>query len=280
MFSLKKFYSIVCAVSLFALPACSKTSKRSPLPLEERKVVFHPPALPKLSNDEVWDVSDVDISKINNEKKLIAFTFDDAPTGHLESLIATFVSFNEKNPDCTANATVFFNGYRIQEYSATLLTEAATVGFELGNHTYSHVDISQLNGERLRREIDEVDALLKTHDGKPRHLLRAPYGKISEQVKSFAQTPIIDWTIDTLDWTGVSAEQIKQTVLSEKFNGAIVLMHDGGKNTVEAVKQLLPALKEEDYQVVSVSELSKAHKVSLKRGGTYIRIRPKTTGQG
>ena len=57
-------------------------------------------------------------------------------------------------------------------------------------------------------------------------------------------------------------------------------MHDGGKNTIEAVKLLLPALKEAGYQVVSVSQLSKAHNVSLKRGSTYIRIRPKTTGQG
>lgn len=280
MFSLKKAYSILCAVCLLTLPACANKPPLNVLPMEERKIILHAPAPSKKADDGIWTVADVDISDVQTDKKLISLTFDDAPTGHLESLIATFASFNEKNPDCKANATVFFNGYRIKEYSPTLLTEAMTIGFELGNHTYSHADLSKLDSERLRQEIDEVDKLLEQHDGKPRHLLRAPYGKTSEQVKSLAETPIIDWTVDTLDWTGVSAEQIKQTVLSEKFNGAIVLMHDGGKNTIEAVKLLLPALKEAGYQVVSVSQLSKAHNVSLKRGGTYIRIRPKTTGQG
>jgi len=280
MFSFKKIYSIVCAACLFSLPACARAPNPRTLPLEERKIILHAPAPPKTEKEEFWDVSDVDISKIKSGRKLIAFTFDDAPTGYLENLIAAFASFNEANPEWQANATVFFNGYRLKEYSPTLLSEAATFGFELGNHTYSHADLSTLSEERLQKEIDDVDFLLEKHDRKSRHLLRAPYGKLNERVKAIAKTPIIDWTIDTLDWKGLSAETICEKVFSQKFNGAIVLMHDGAKHTVEAVKELLPDLKDAGYQVVSVSELSKAHKVSLKRGSTYIRIRPKATGQG
>jgi len=84
---------------------------------------------------------------------------------------------------------------------------------------------------------------------------------------------LIDWTIDTLDWTGVSADTIYHTVYENRFSGAIVLMHDGYKNTVEAVKRLLPDLKADGYQVVSVSLLAKTHNCTLQRGKTYIRAR-------
>ena len=259
MLSIKKFYSIVCAICLFSLPACAGTSKRPPPPTEERKVIFSPPSSREKKSDELWDVSDVDISKIKKGRNLIAFTFDDAPTGYLENLIATFASFNEANPEWQANATVFFNGYRLKEYSPTLLSEATTFGFELGNHTYSHADLSTLDDERLRREIDEVDLLLEKQDHKPRHLLRAPYGKLSERVKALAQTPIIDWTIDTLDWAHTPSEEIVRKVEENIRCGDIILCHDfiGGKPspTPEALRQFLPDLLRENYEFVTVSEL-------------------------
>lgn len=63
--------------------------------------------------------------------------------------------------------------------------------------------------------------------------------------------------------------------MKEKYPGAIVLMHDGYPNTVEAVKRLLPALKDNGYQVVNVSQLSKALDCSLVAGSVYTHIRQK-----
>jgi peptidoglycan/xylan/chitin deacetylase (PgdA/CDA1 family) len=114
---------------------------------------------------------------------------------------------------------------------------------------------------------------LRQIDGKTRHLFRAPFGRIDERVKQIVQTPIIDWTIDTLDWTGVSAQEIYDVVWTNKYAGAIVLMHDGYENTVDALKLLLPDLYTAGYQVVSVSAMSKAHACPLRRGGVYIRAR-------
>ena len=83
----------------------------------------------------------------------------------------------------------------------------------------------------------------------------------------------MNWTIDTLDWTGASVDEIYSTVFEEKFSGAIVLMHDGYVNTVSALKRLLPDLKAAGYQIVSVSALAKAHNCRLRNGGEYIRAR-------
>ena len=269
-----------------ALPLCGCISDRQPSPTENQEKVENPlgfsQAPPSSSETEApetpieptfWDLSDVSLADINAERKLISFTFDDAPANTLENILAVYAAFNEENPDCKASATVFFNGNRFDDSSIPLAATAYAMGFELGNHTYSHYDLTTLNESVLREEIDKTDALLSTIDGKARHLLRAPYGKTNDLVKSVAHTPLIDWTIDTEDWKGVSADSIYSTIYDNRFSGAIVLMHDGHKNTVEALKRLLPDLKADGYQVVTVSQLAKAHACVLQTGKTYIRAR-------
>lgn len=224
-------------------------------------------------NENYWNVSDLDISEIDKNRKLIAFSFDDAPARTIESILTTFTSYNEQNPDCKAFCTLFFNGCRFDNATVHQLNSAVALGMELGNHTYSHLDLTTLTPEKLQWEIDETDRLLEKADGKTRHLLRAPFGKINDAVKQLAQTPILNWSIDTLDWTGKTAEEIFDAVFSNKTDGAIVLMHDGYTPTVTALKRLLPALKEENYQVVSISQLAKANECTLKNGSVYIRAR-------
>ncbi len=224
-------------------------------------------------NPDVWDLSDVSTQAIDPQRKLLAFTFDDAPAKTMESIFAVFASYNETHPTCPAFATVFFNGKLFDTQSPHLLATACALNFELGNHTHSHYDLTTLDKNTLKAEIDNTDKLLQSADGKPRHLLRAPFGKVNELVKATAPVPLIDWTIDTLDWTGISEDEIFRTVYENKFSGAIVLMHDGYPHTVGALKRLLPALYEDGYQVVSVSQLAKMHRCSLKKGKVYIRVR-------
>ena len=222
---------------------------------------------------DVWDLSDVDLSNVDVNRKLISFTFDDAPSSELENILAVFAEYNESNPDCKAFATLFCNGYLCDEASMLTLHTAYALGFELGNHTQSHLNLATLSESELQTEIDQTDEILQRIDGKKRHLLRAPFGSFNDLVKQVSSTPLIDWTIDTLDWTGIPEEEIFEKVFSNKQDGHIVLMHDTKGYTVSALKRLLPALKEEGYQVVSVSQLAKAHNCTLKRGSVYIRAR-------
>ena len=222
---------------------------------------------------EFWDVSDVALNTINPSKKLIAFTFDDAPSKELENLCAVFAHFNEENPDCMGSATFFCNGNRLDESAYSALFTAHALGMEMGNHTHTHPDLTKLTAEEIFLEIEKTDALLSRVDKKRKHLFRAPYGKINDTVKEQVRVPIIDWTIDTLDWTGIDENEIYNRVWESRFSGAIVLMHDGYANTVSALKRLLPDLKADGYQVVNVSALAKAHNCTLKNGGVYIRAR-------
>ncbi len=241
-------------------------------PREEQTPLPTPDAPPVAASD-VWDTSDVDISEIDPARKLIAFTFDDAPGRTAERLLALFADFNAQNPDCKASATLFLNGNRFDGQTPQLLHLALTLGWELGNHTQTHLRLPDLPAEQIEREIAQTDLLLQAVDGKPVHLLRAPFGAVDENVRAAAKTPIIDWTIDTLDWTKKSGEEIYDKVFSEKYAGAIVLMHDGYEGSMVALKTLLPDLKAAGYQVVSVSKMIKAHGCLCRRGQVYIRAR-------
>lgn len=273
-----KYFSVFLLVFTFA--ACSgatqiQTPQQTVSEESSDDSPVAPAPVPKTEpiNRDAWDLSDVSLSEVDKTRKLIALTFDDAPSRTMENLLATFAAYNEANPDCKAFATFFFNGYLFDNATVHLLNGALALGMELGNHTYSHLDLTALTPEKIQWEIDETDKLLQKADRKERHLLRAPFGKINQNVRAVAQAPLLDWNIDTLDWAGKSAEEIFETAFSAKADGSIVLMHDGYFPTVDALKRLLPALKAAGYQAVSISQLAKAHDCVLENGKVYIRAR-------
>lgn len=277
-----KYLSVLLGICLTILSACQKAPDRRENKLNtylprsfEDYFTDYVPTVDRIDAEtsNVWDVSDIDESHIDSTRKLIAFTFDDSPAKNMENLLAVFALFNEQNPDCPAFATFFCNGIRIRENALPLLQTAYAMGMELGNHTQAHLDLTKLSDEQISSEIEQTDRLLARIDGKPVHLLRPPYGNVNEQVKSQSRAPVIHWTIDTLDWRGDDEEDIYERVWQGRFSGAIVLMHSGYPYTVSALKRLLPDLKADGYQVVSVSAMAKVHRCDLKTGNVYIRIR-------
>ncbi|MBQ8374381.1 MAG: polysaccharide deacetylase family protein [Clostridia bacterium] len=278
---IRNSFFIIITAAVFTLGGCSpeRALKQTKTPLPPATAPTQPPQtdLPPTQPDPtesgIWDVRDIDISKIDKNRKLISFTFDDAPLDNLERILAVFLSYNAEHTDCPAAATLFCNGEYIDDNGFAALQTAHAMNFELGNHTHTHKNLSTLTMEETKAEISQTDEILERIDGKPHHLLRAPYGRVSDYAKQIAKAPIMDWYIDTVDWTGVSEEAIYNSVFSNKSSGAIVLMHDGCDPTVEALKRLLPDLYEAGYQVVSVSQMAKAHDCPLKIGGVYTRAR-------
>lgn len=268
------FLFCLCCTTLFA---CQTPQPQPSLP--NSNVTIYPPSTPAQQPVQTWTNPCQNVDCISKERKLIALTFDDAPGKTLENILAVFAAYNEQNPDCLAFSTIFFNSQKISSAQLPLLQAAYSVGFELGNHTATHANLSTLTPQQVRQEIDDTDQLLSRIDNSPRHLFRAPFGVLPEHAKPLVNAPIIDWTIDTLDWTGISEQAIISSVLSNKFNGAIVLFHDGYTPTVSALKTLLPALKAEGYQAVTISQMAKMHGVQMKNGSVYIRLRPTKNGK-
>lgn len=240
-------------------PAPSEPDPSPSVPSEEPSASF-------------WDVSEIDVSHVGENRRLIAFTFDDGVTDQTDDLLNVFESFNAANPDCVAHATLFTVGARVNGENSHTLARAAAMNFELGNHTYSHTDLTSVPLEKAEEELRKTDDVLKAIDGKSSHLVRPAGGHVNSQILALYPAPFINWTpsLDTSDWQeSVTENDIFNTVNGNLLDGGIVLMHQGYGKTVSAVKRLLPALKSQGYQVVSVSELIKFYGIKAELGKLY-----------
>ncbi len=153
--------------------------------------------------------------------------------------------------------------------------------FEIGNHTMHHCDLVRGGGGSpttapcvtggtptaafIRKELTDAAAILKQYSGQdPVPYWRPPYGSINDAVRAAAAsvgyTKTFMWDVDTIDWKPISdggptAEQIASKVISRSVDGSIVLMHLGGYETLDALKIMVPGLRERGFLLTSLSDM-------------------------
>lgn len=193
--------------------------------------------------------------------KTVALTFDDGPSSFTDRLLDCLEANNAK-------ATFFMVGQEIENFPEPIKRMEA-LGCELGNHTYAHQDLTSLDAEGISAQVGKTDQLLLDLVGHGATVLRPPFGSINDSVTASVGTPMILWSIDTLDWETQDVQQTVDTVLSEVQDGSIILMHDIFSASVDAAEILIPKLIEEGYQLVTVHELAQAHGVELQTGIAY-----------
>jgi peptidoglycan/xylan/chitin deacetylase (PgdA/CDA1 family) len=137
---------------------------------------------------------------------------------------------------------IFFPVGKWAEQNTGLIDRMKAEGNLVGNHTYSHANLTKLSEEQIRWEIEH---------GAGQDLLRLPYGASNALVESVAADlgyRIYGWNVDPEDWKEVSAQQIVETVIREVKPGSVIVMHLQGKNTAEALKHLIPLLRQAGYE--------------------------------
>ena len=158
-------------------------------------------------------------------------------------------------------ATIFVTGVYVRGQPA--VTEAMLEGgFEIGDHTATHADLTSLSWAGLMDEIGGGTQVFRELTGRRTvPLLRPPGGHSNSTVALAAGEKgfhyVVQWDIDPTDWQGYSAETITNTVLSNAHNGAIVLLHMSATHTFEALPGIITGLRERGYELVTVSELLK-----------------------
>lgn len=153
--------------------------------------------------------------------------------------------------------TFFLAGYWVEKHP-DYVQKIVARGHEVGNHSYAHPHMNQLTKEKIREDLLANHALLKGLTGEDAFLFRPPFGEYSNKVIEAAEELgylTIQWSIDSLDWKDVSAAFMVDRVMREIGPGHIVLFHNAGKHTPEAVDILLPRLAAQGYEVVPVSEV-------------------------
>lgn len=180
---------------------------------------------------------------------MVALTFDDGPNPDYTRRILEVLEEND------SRATFFVVGTNAEKYQETLRMIASS-GNEIGNHTYSHANLTNIDSEDVEEEIAKVNRAVKKATGEIATVIRPPYGAYDDDVLNQLQQPVVLWDLDTEDWDSRNAHTIVENIISNLDDGDIILMHDIYESTAEAVELLVPRLKEMGYQVVSVSEMA------------------------
>ena len=218
----------------------------------------------------IWE-NNADISWIDPSKPMIAFTFDDGPVGTADT--ATSIRIQNALAAAGQHATFFYWGSSLNKATEAEIKRAYEMGFEIGNHTKSHQDLSSLTADKITAEVMNHAAKLTEITGLEHFLVRPPYLSANTTVKNTVREPLISCSIDSKDWAGATADQIINTINTQKKDGAIVLMHETYTSTATAMETLIPQLVAEGWQIVSVSELFKAKGLELKDGQLYTNAR-------
>lgn len=186
-------------------------------------------------------------------KKIVALTFD-ASWGN-----AYTSSILDKLKQYDVKVTFFISGIWIEKYPEDYRNIFKN-GHELGNHSYKHPHMRELSDDEVLEEINKTERLSNEIIDKDGRLFRFPYGESDKRLLQLIEKNgllSVNWTVDSKDWMGIAPEKICSNVIKNDnlTSGAIILMHNSGEHTVEALDLLIPALKEMGYKIVTVSEL-------------------------
>ncbi|MBU9712898.1 polysaccharide deacetylase family protein [Evansella tamaricis] len=195
---------------------------------------------------------------VHTALKMVAFTFDDGPNPQYTPEVLDI--FNE----CNGKATFFMIGEKMKEYP-DIVSDVVLKDHEIGNHTWSHPMLTQLNQEKCREELELTHSIIMELTGSTPAIFRPPFFDYNEEVNSV----VMDFNYDVIgalnpdatDWEMPGVEHIISKSRNHIGNGSILLFHDGfgdRSQTVEAVRTLVQEVLSDGYQLVTISELLKS----------------------
>ena len=190
-------------------------------------------------------------------RRTIALTFDDGPS---EGTLPLLEYLYKENVFCT-----FFQcGMNVRRLPQ-IAGEVVAMGHQLGNHTYSHPNLTFKSKEFIDREFTDTQRMIHSVTGMLPMLLRPPYGIRWTGMRAVQQRLSllgVMWTVIGNDWRW-PASRVAQRILRSAAPGGIICLHDGRgveqrpdiSETLLAVKQIIPVLKDSGYSFEVISDL-------------------------
>lgn len=196
------------------------------------------------------------------DTKLAAITFDDGPGPYTDELLD---GLRERG----AHATFFVLGSRVGAYTE-IVERITQEGHQLGNHSYSHADLNKLSVNAALREMTGTDGVLYdlTGGGSPFYY-RVPYGNSTSALREKFSSPVVLWSVDTLDWKYKDAAQVARNIKEDIKDGSIILLHDIFSTSVEGALMAIDDLQREGYEFVTVNELYRRRGAQMEAGKVY-----------
>lgn len=181
-------------------------------------------------------------------EKKIALTFDDGPHPVYTPLLLDGLAKRK------VNATFFITGENAEAYPE-LVKRMQEEGHLIGNHTYSHIQLTRGNREKFKGELKKTNEIIEEITGQGVTYVRPPYGSWDKSFeKELNMFPVL-WNIDPLDWCSHNAECIAAKVVEKAGDGDIILMHDYYDTSVTAALEVVDVLQKRGFQFVTVEEI-------------------------
>jgi cellulose synthase/poly-beta-1,6-N-acetylglucosamine synthase-like glycosyltransferase/spore germination protein YaaH/peptidoglycan/xylan/chitin deacetylase (PgdA/CDA1 family) len=202
------------------------------------------------------------IRRYGRAEKKIVLTFDDGPDPVYTPQILNILHA-EKVP-----GSFFVVGIMAEENMGLILKEFK-MGYEIGNHTFFHPDMSKVGPERVNFELNATRKIIESVTGHSTILFRPPYNADAEPSTSAEVLPVVQSreqnyinigeSIDPQDWQpGITADQIFNAVVKQQNMGNVLLLHDAGGNraaTVEALPRIIKYFKAKGYTFATIGDL-------------------------
>lgn len=207
---------------------------------------------------------------VDNDNMQISLTFDAAWGSEKTQKILDVL--DENDIKCTFFLVSFW-----AEENPELVRQMVEKGHEIGTHSSTHPHFNSLSDkekeEELRGSIERIERISNTKITS----FRAPFGEYNNDLLTLTERMNLDtiqWDVDSLDWKKLSSQEIYQRITSKVKSGSIILCHNDGQNTVDAIKKVIPYLKEQGYVFKPVNQIVYPRPYTVDNNGAQ---KPSTT---
>ena len=151
-------------------------------------------------------------------------------------------------------------------------------GHEIGSHSDTHPHVNNLSYDKNVEEIEKSNDKIEKITGNRTKIYRAPYGEYNNTVIQAAHDKgyqVIQWSLDTLDYTGLTGEEMWKRLNDKLKAGDIILTHNGTKHTANSLDMLLKNIKGKGLEVVRISDLIYKENAQIDVNGEQYSINSK-----
>ena len=191
------------------------------------------------------------VYSVGRDDNYISISFDCAwGTEHTDAILENLDKYGVR---CTFFAVKFWVE-KYPDYAKKIVEK----GHELETHSATHSHMSKMDAQTIESELITSSKAIEDATGQKVTLFRCPFGEYDNAVISTARglnLQVIQWDVDSLDWKDLSAGQIAARVIKNTRSGSIILCHNNGLHTAEALPLIFTALQEKGCKFVPISEL-------------------------
>lgn len=206
------------------------------------------------------------IYNVQTDEKKVAFTMNCAwNADDIDSILKTLKNNNVK-------ITFFMVGDWIDKFPEAV-KKINSEGHEIASHSNTHPHVNNLSYEENIKEIEDSNKKIENITGKKTKVYRPPYGEYNDTVIRAAEDKgyyCIQWSLDTLDYTGITGEEMWNRLDEKIKSGDIILSHNGTKHTADSLDMLIKNIKNKGLEIVPVSDLIYKDSYKINSNGTQI----------